>query len=217
MGNKPEPPPARGSSRAQTVDFNGNTPSLKQGNLNPMARKLIVPPYNPNGSGLDGARENSNNLHRTISNTSTHSLPNQPIRHLPPPSSSPTPSQSSSLSQQINRKAAPPIPTKKPTLQSNSVVSSSTPSPPPQKYREEPNSRPEPPPPRRSMAPSLGRKQTLNLIDGDRPPLPPRTGTGMSTSSRGSTGGRAGPNLLDDEPNEELEALKGWEVLKPTQ
>jgi hypothetical protein len=47
-----------------------------------------------------------------------------------------------------------------------------------------------------------------------KPPLPPRTGTGLSN---GSGSGRAAPrgrNLMDDEP-EDLGSLKGWEVLQP--
>lgn len=57
-----------------------------------------------------------------------------------------------------------------------------------------------------------------NLIDGegdDRPPLPPRTGTGLSTGSNGSGrvgGGNGGRrNLLDEEPDE----MGQWEVLRP--
>jgi hypothetical protein len=58
------------------------------------------------------------------------------------------------------------------------------------------------------------RKPVGNLIDGDeRPPLPPRAGTGLSTGSNGGVraGGR---NLMDDEP-EEIKSLDGWEVLRP--
>jgi len=59
----------------------------------------------------------------------------------------------------------------------------------------------------------------VNLIDGEdaaKPPLPPRTGTGLSTESYGSGRGAAGArNLMDDEP-EDLGSLgRGWEVLQP--
>lgn len=240
MTNRPDPPPARGTSRAQTIDFNGSNPSsisssagMKQSTTNAMARKLIAPPFNSSPSSVpnyDGGREQSG-LSRSTSNASTYSLPNLPIRHLPPPfpsgptnsTSTTAPSTSSSLASQISRKQAPPIPNKKPSLLANARSQASTPSPPPQRYRDEPEpavyTRPQPPPPRRSMATPTNRmpQSSANLIDGpdDRPPLPPRTGTGLSTASRES-GGRGGRvNLLDDDPNEELEALKGWEVLRP--
>jgi hypothetical protein len=47
----------------------------------------------------------------------------------------------------------------------------------------------------------------VSLIDGsdERPALPPRTGTGLSARGR---------SLMDDE-SEEMENLKGWEVLRP--
>ena len=238
MATRPETPPPRGTSRARTVDFNGSSgmnsisssaTSSKQ-QANPMVRKLIVPAYGSATpiSNSDGTRD-SNNLHRTTSNASTHSLPNLPIRHLPPPQSSSVLSgtratpEASSVSQQMKashiansgpnvlRKPAPPVPNKKPSLLSNSISPTSTPSPPPSQQ-----ARPQPPPPRRSMA-SRSPAPT-NLIDGDgsedAPPLPPRTGTGSSVQkARGVSPTRV--NLLDDEPSEELEALKGWEVLRP--
>jgi hypothetical protein len=69
------------------------------------------------------------------------------------------------------------------------------------------------PPPKRSMAPPpSSRKPVPNLMDddmyGERPPLPPRTGTGMSMASSGR-----GKNLLDDEGD--MKGLDGWEVLRP--
>ncbi|KAF2649471.1 hypothetical protein K491DRAFT_698059 [Lophiostoma macrostomum CBS 122681] len=236
-GGRPEPPPTRGTARAHTVDFNNSSTqgsSTPSSNKNPMARRLIVPPYSANSAApsnpspnpipnLDGTRDRNRdprttNLSRTPSNASTHSLPAFPTRQLHPPPVL------SNLSQQIARKPAPPpIPNKKPSLLSNTM----SPSPPPLKYRDEPQqSRPQPPPPRRSMAPPIHSNRTPQSLDerggggdGDpeRPPLPPRTGTGLSTASRGSHGNR-GPgavNLLDDDPGEELEGLKGWEVLRP--
>lgn len=66
------------------------------------------------------------------------------------------------------------------------------------------------------MAPSTSsaRKPVPNLIDDDiKPALPPRTGTGLSAMSNGSSrNGR--PSLMDDEP-EEVKNIDGWEVLKP--
>jgi hypothetical protein len=57
-------------------------------------------------------------------------------------------------------------------------------------------------------------------FNGRPPALPPRTGTGFSSieSKKGGAGGGGGSNrnLLDEEASEELEALKGWEVLKPS-
>lgn len=221
---KPEPPPARGSARAQTVDFNGigasipsslasSTTSLATTRppQNPMARKLVAPPFNPNQgntpissstSYLDGA----NDLHRSISSASARSmpsLPHRPAQHsLPPPSH---------LTNEIHRKPAPPIPTKKPSLLG-------TPTPPAQRYRDEPEygftsipdtSRPQPPPPRRSGGPPPGSSNGFgSLIDtseGIKPALPPRTNTGMSGRAR---------SLMDEEP-EDMENLKGWEVLRP--
>lgn len=230
---RPEPPPTRGTARAHTVDFNGtNTPqsrsestSLQQGNG--MARKLIVPPYNSSSpiSSVDGSMDTTSGVRRASSNASVRSLPSLPIRHLPPPhTSSPQPS---NLSQQLSRKPAPPV-AKKPSHLATTLSPTSTPSPPPpqqeqqQRYRIDPEpangSRPQPPPPRRSIATSANvlRKPAPNLIDDDRPPLPPRTGTesSMESNSRGRRGG--GMNLLDDEPSEDLEALKGWEVLRPS-
>ena len=223
MGGKPEPPPARGTARAHTVDFNGPTQlmpssrtssstsinSTNQMNRNPSGRKLIAPPFLPPPSSggipnLDG----HDDLRRTTSSASARSLPNFPSR----PSTQREPSSS------LNRKAAPPIPNKKPSLLA-AKPSLATP-PPPQRYRDEPqvpdpSTRPQPPPPRRSMAPPpMGRKPVNdgNLIDDsmEKPALPPRTGTGLSIRSREGTG----RSLMDEEP-EDMENLKGWEVLRP--
>lgn len=59
----------------------------------------------------------------------------------------------------------------------------------------------------------------VNLMDEDgmaKPPLPPRTGTGLSNGSGSGMGGggRRGGNFMDDEP-EDLRDLRGWEVLQP--
>jgi hypothetical protein len=221
IGGRPEPPPARGTARAQTVDFNSNslsipssvtssTTSLNQTNRNPSARKLIAPPFLPPPSSkpvsnLDGHDE----LRRTASSASARSLPIYPNR----PSSERAPSPN------LNRKPAPPIPNKKPSLLATIQPSAISP-PPPQRYRDEVQPldaymRPQPPPPRRSMAPPPASRKPVNggnLIDPteDRPPLPPRTGTGLSMGSREGRG----RSLMDEEP-EDMESLKGWEVLKP--
>jgi hypothetical protein len=59
-----------------------------------------------------------------------------------------------------------------------------------------------------------------SLLDEDdegmaKPPLPPRTGTGLS-GGNGSSGGNNGRrrNLMDDE-DEDSGNLRGWEVLQP--
>lgn len=217
---KPEPPPARGTARAQTVDFNGmgtsvpssrtsSTTSLSQSKPpNPIARKLIVPPYNGNSPSNGGIPpsylDGSSDVKRTTSSASSRSLPSMPYRPAQPP-------QSSNLTREISRKAAPPIPTKKPSL----AGAPTTP------YRDDPvldsnpsrpnSNRPALPPPRRSMADRkpVGTGHGVgSLIDttDDRPALPPRTGTGLSGRGR---------SLMDEEP-EEMESLKGWEVLRPT-
>ncbi|KAF1992884.1 hypothetical protein P154DRAFT_478416 [Amniculicola lignicola CBS 123094] len=225
--NRPDPPPAR---RSQAVDFNGssNHSSLSSSSTslnqmeksNPLARKMIVPPYNPGPTHLDGAQDVP--LSRTLSSTSTYPLPILPSRT--PHQSHPQP-QKSNLSTQLaqsqsQRKQGPPIPTKKASLLANSISPRSTPSPDQQhqaqRYRddidEESYARPNPPPPRRSMATQGARKIAQppvggNLIDmnAEKPPLPPRTGTGLR---------RGGASLMDDEP-EDLESLRGWEVLRP--
>lgn len=221
---RPEPPPARGTQRASTMDFNNgtgtpdsrksSTTSLQQGgpaaqqNLPP--RKLIVPEFPTHStqpSNFDGGRDALDDLRRNPSNASTRSLPTRPSQissQQPPPRNGP----------QVLRKAAPPpIPNKKPSLLSKTSYSQS---PPPQaQYRDEP-SRPQVPAPRRSVA---ERRPVGNAVYGEmeKPPLPPRTGTGLSMESNGSgrVGRSAGRNLMDDEP-EELGSLgRGWEVLQP--
>jgi hypothetical protein len=227
-GRRPEPPPTRGTTRAQTLDFNSpsaSNTSLLQGNgTRQTTRKLVAPPF-LNGPSpvphLDGTRDlkadtkantqANSELNRTISNassTSTHSLPNLPRREMAPPPNF------SNLRDISSRKPAPPIPSKKPSLLSTKLNPAGTASPPPpQRYRddheEERRRDPQPPPPRRSMAPPP-RREPPSLMDDEKPPLPPRTGTGLSADSQG----RRQPNLLDDEP-EDMEALRGWEVLRP--
>lgn len=60
--------------------------------------------------------------------------------------------------------------------------------------------------------PSTARKPVPNLMDDDfggaKPPLPPRTGTGLSAGSNVGL-----KNLLDDESD--MKGLDGWEVLRP--
>ena len=212
LGSRPEPPPARGSQRARTIDFNnpGNAASASSSSTNlsnPMARKMIAPQYNAKDPDqipyLDGARDPISDLRRNASNASTRSLPILPNRNLAPAPSIPM---NSKPSPQVLRKPAPPpIPSKKASLLSKTNTGGSFAAP--QRYRDEPD-----PLPRRSMAPPptvYARKPVPNLIDGDeRPPaLPPRTGTGLSAGS-----GR-GRNLLDDEPD--IKGLDGWEVLRP--
>ncbi|KAF3049476.1 inositol polyphosphate 5-phosphatase [Didymella keratinophila] len=218
LGTRPEPPPARGSQRARTVDFNNPakpasaSSSTSLQSHNPMARKMIVPQYNARDpeqiTYMDGAHDPVSDLRRNASNASTRSLPILPNRNLPPVTSSlpgPPLPMNSKPAPQVLRKPAPPPVKPKPSLLSKGSSTGAT--PPPQRYRDDPE-----PAPRRSMAPppNMGaRKPVPNLIDGDdRPPaLPPRTGTGLSTGS-----GRRG-NLLDDEGD--LRGLDGWEVLKP--
>ena len=48
------------------------------------------------------------------------------------------------------------------------------------------------------------------------PPLPPRRGTGLATHGNySSNGGGGARNLMDEDAGDELEGLKGWEVLRP--
>lgn len=222
--NRPEPPPARGTQRARTVDFNngagtpdsrtGSTTSLQQGGSttqqNPPARKLIVPEFPTHAtqsSNFDGSRDALDDLRRNPSNASTRSLPTRPGQT----SSQPPPSRCGP--QVLRKPAPPPIPNKKPALLSKPSYS---PNPPPQmQYRDE-TSRPQVPAPRRSVA---ERRPVGNFLDEDtdKPPLPPRTGTGLSTESNVSSraGRGTGRNLMDDEP-EDLGSLgRGWEVLQP--
>lgn len=243
---RPEPPPARGSQRTRPAEFNGlssssskssSTTSLQQAQAPALpshtARKMNVPLYPGHASQIlntDGPRDSYTDLQRTTSNASTNSLPALPYRATPPSSSSlqPTPSSNPRV---LRKPGPPPIPTKKPSLSthtSSTPFSRSAASPPHQALHDEPLSdpergRPQPPPPRRSMAAPSGsglvaKKPVPNLIDGDeRPPLPPRTGTGLSAGSTGSNGrGRmgGGRSLMDEEP-EEMAGLRDWEVLRP--
>lgn len=233
MGSRAEPPPARGTARAHTVDFNGtstpnslsgSTTNLNQMKPNSMARKLIAPPFNlsnPSTTPIPNVDGAIDALKRTPSNTSTHSLPNY-LPHRGPPTQQAHPPPPSNLAREISRKPAPPVPTKKPSLLGTAVSPSpaSTPSPPSQRHREDlhVDARPQPPPPRRSMAPPKTERKPVapaSLIDTseDKPPLPPRTGTGLSAASNGSAAGR-GRSLMDEEP-EDMESLRGWEVLRP--
>lgn len=231
-----EPPPARGS-RGRNVDANtitslpasmsSSTTSLQQNppptSHNPMARTLNAPPYPGTISPLQ----------RTTSNASTHSLPTLPHRGPPPGTS--TPPIPGNKPHILRKPGPPPIPTKKPSLLSNAINSSSqsvtrlssfSPSPPALSYQDEPSpearkAQPQPPPPRRSMATppaSTARKPVLSRAESeDKPPLPPRTGTGLSSISNESSREQSvAPtrNLMDDEP-EEMHNLKDWEVLRP--
>lgn len=193
---RPDPPPARGTQRAHTVDFQNVGTSVSNGAANsttssqpiPTARKLIAPPFNVNSPS-------STNVHKNLLGG-----------HLD--GSAPT----SDRTREVSRKAAPPIPTKKPSLHG-------TPTAPSLRYRDEPEnaatsdssqSRPVPPPPRRSVAdrkPVGAGNSVGSLIDAgdERPALPPRTGTGLSARGR---------SLMDEEP-EDMESLKSWEVLRP--
>lgn len=216
--SKPEPPPTRGSQRARTVDFNNgisppnsmssSTTSLQQATQqNPPTRKLIVPAFPTHATqtqNFDGSRDALNDLGRTPSSASTRSLPTRPISN----STSQPPAQRNSP-QVLRKPAPPPIPNKKPSLLSKPSTSTAP------QYRDEERSSPQVPPPRRSMAERrpVGDERERE----EKPPLPPRTGTGLSTGSNGSRGGGRegrGRNLMDDEP-EDLGSLRGWEVLQP--
>ncbi|KAI4951112.1 hypothetical protein J4E91_003817 [Alternaria rosae] len=208
---RPEPPPARGSQRARTVDFSGPSTSLPP-TQKPTARKMIAPLYPGHATqilGSDGARDSLSDLRRSGSGASTHSLPSS----LPYRASNTLPqTQSSSKPQVLRKPAPPPIPNKKPSLLSKGSSPGPTFAPPPQRYRDDPpeeESRAYPPPPaRRSMAPppNMTRKPVQNLIDddGDKPALPPRTGSGGSSRR----------NLMDDEPDD-MRNMGDWEVLRP--
>jgi hypothetical protein len=121
----------------------------------------------------------------------------------------------SSSSSMSSRKPAPPVP-KKPSILSNPVfvdgamdsrrsstasIKSGTP--------------PSVPPPRRSMTSGVSRNastasmslRTINDDNGDRPTVPPRTGTGSSHPKT--------TDLLDEKDEEGLNGLRDWEVLKP--
>jgi hypothetical protein len=199
MGGRPEPPPARGSQRARTVDFN-NPPSQRNDNQsqNPSARKLIVPAFPTHASqtaNFDGSRDALNDLRRSESSASTRSLPTRPGGPGAFSSQPPVPpaSRTGGSPQVLRKPAPPPIPNKKPALLSKNSS---------QSYRDEPA-------PRRSMASE--RKPMPNFMDEDggaKPPLPPRTGTGLGNGS-----GRRS-NLMDDEP-EDMRDMSGWEVLQP--
>ncbi|KAL6709684.1 Inositol-1,4,5-trisphosphate 5-phosphatase 1 [Coniothyrium glycines] len=224
----PQPPPARGSQKARAADFNEQNSSsaiaMRPGAAlpapNSTARKMIVPEYSSHASQVpssDGARDQSNDLRRSTSSASAHSLSMLPYRASN--MSSTTPPQLPANKPQVLRKAVPPpIPNKKPSLLSKTISPNSSPAP-PQQYRDEPptsDPKPQPPPPRRSMAAAspTARNPVSNLIDGDaKPALPPRTGTGFSTVSSNSARS-GGKNFLDDEPDD-LRSLDGWEVLKP--
>ncbi|KAF1914992.1 SacI homology domain-containing protein [Ampelomyces quisqualis] len=213
MGGRPEPPPARGSQRARTVDFNGSsTPSSSTTSLqqnipqNPNARKLIVPTFPTHvtqNAQFDGSRDALNDLGRNPSAASTRSLPTRAGNSS---SQQPPPSAQRTGPQVLRKPAPPPIPTKKPSLLSKNNWQAM---PPQAQYRDDPSP---PPPARRSMAERkpVGSSSwgAPSYEDGEsKPPLPPRTGTGGSSRS----GGR---NFMDDEP-EDLGGLRGWEVLQP--
>ncbi|KAK1919676.1 hypothetical protein P3342_001969 [Pyrenophora teres f. teres] len=167
---------------------------------------MIAPLYPSHASqilGSDGANNTLNDLRRSGSSASTHSLPT----NLPYRGSNTQPQNQPTSSPQVLRKPAPPpVPNKKPSLLLKSPSRGTSPVPPPQQYRDDP------PPAKRSMAPppNLARKPIENLIDGeDKPPLPPRTGTNGSSRSGG------GRNLMDDDPEDVHNNLRDWEVLRP--
>jgi hypothetical protein len=214
---RPEPPPARGSQKARTMDFNGtstlhstssSTINHQQGgstaSQTPPARKLIVPAFPTHAAqtqNFDGSLDALNDLKRNTSSASTRSLPSRPAQQQPGAFST----QPQNHGPQVLRKpAAPPIPNKKPALLSKN----SYPAPQQQQYRDDPT--PKLPPPRRSVA-ERRPVHDAHLMDTDeRPPLPPRNGADASNGS-----GRGGArNLMDDE-SEEMRGLDGWEVLRP--
>jgi endonuclease/exonuclease/phosphatase family metal-dependent hydrolase len=214
---RPEPPPARGSQRSRTVDIDGpstSSPLMQK----PAARKMIAPLYPGHANQIlssDGARDSLNDLRRSGSSASTHSMPSLPYR-----ASNTLPSTQSSNKPQVLRKPAPPpIPNKKPSLLSKDSSPGPSYAPPPQRYRDDPPEEESrgyhPMQARRSMAPppNLTRKPVQNLIDDDfeKPALPPRTGTGGSSR----IGGRGGRSLMDDEPEDMRNMGGDWEVLRP--
>jgi hypothetical protein len=204
MGGRPEPPPARGSQRARTVDFaSPSTSNSSAANLhhnpNAPARKLIVPAFPTHATqppGFDGNRDALNDLNRSASNASTRSLPTRPGHFT-----SAQQQRGAGGPQVLRKPAPPPIPTKKPALLSKNSSQSM------QQYRDDP---------RRSMAerkpvaPNSGNNGRSLLDEDDetmaRPPLPPRAGW--------DGGSRKGRPLLDDE-DEDGGNLRGWEVLQP--
>lgn len=130
--NRPEPPPARGSQRARTFQYDGagpvsgSTTSLHQsgtpGTQNPRARKMIVPSYpgQPNSSPQDPL----DTLRRTASNASSHSLSTLPYRSsntLPPNPHDQSPQQHQHQPQVLRKTLPPPIPNKKPSLLSRAM------------------------------------------------------------------------------------------------
>jgi hypothetical protein len=199
MGGRPEPPPARGSQRARTVDFN-NT-SQQQSSQAP-ARKLIVPAFPTHATqtaNFDGSRDALNDLRRSGSVASTRSLPTRPGPGGFTQTSQPQPQRTGP--QVLRKPAPPPIPNKKPALLSKNSAQST----PQSQYRDEP---------RRSVA---DRRPVPNFMDDDggaKPPLPPRTGTGLSNGSANGRGDGGGRSFMDDEA-EDMAGLRGWEVLQP--
>jgi hypothetical protein len=219
---RPGPPPARGAQRASIAGYHGtgSTTSLPPGGTNaahkPTVRRMAAPPYPGHASQIpysDGARDAINDLRRSGSSASTHSLPALPYR----PSNTQPQNHTSNKPQVLRKPAPPPIPSKKPALLSKGELRNAR--PPQQRYRDDPSMedarRPprrsmedSPRQPRRSMAPPPVRRPVQNLIDGDdKPVLPPRAGSGGSGSGRAR-------NLLDDEP-EDFQNLRDWEVLRP--
>ncbi|KAF2854632.1 hypothetical protein T440DRAFT_464773 [Plenodomus tracheiphilus IPT5] len=233
---RPEPPPARGTQRARTGLYDGanasseSTTSLYQsgipGGQHPMARKMIVPSYpgQPSTSHASTIQDPLSDLRRSTSNASSHSIPTLPYRAsntLMPTSQEQTSQQKS----QVLRKAAPPpIPSKKPSLLSRAISpdtafepGSFTSTPPSaQRHRDDAS----PATTKRSMAAPLPLRKPAPNHDAEadfKPALPPRTGTGISSISNGSSrggGGGGGRSFLDDEP-EDLKNLGDWEVLRP--
>ena len=162
-----------------------------------MARRMIAPLHPGHATQIlnsDGPRDSLNDLRRSGSSASTHSLHSLPYRAS---NTLPQYTPSSNKPQVLRKPAPPPIPNKKPSLLSK------TSSPPPQqRYRDDP-------------PPSVSRKPMQNIIDGDekKPALPPRQGSNGNTRGSGGGGG-GGRSLLDDDP-QDLGRLGEWEVLRP--
>lgn len=74
-----------------------------------------------------------------------------------------------------------------------------------------------PPLPLASKPVSVGSKLSGGPVGDEAvPPLPPRRGTGLATHGNySSNGGGGARNLMDEDAGDELEGLKGWEVLRP--
>jgi endonuclease/exonuclease/phosphatase family metal-dependent hydrolase len=155
-------------------------------------------------------------------------IPTKKPSLLAQPRQPPSPSTSPRSQNHTDPHTNPPPP----HLQSRPSITNTTltPSPPPpRRSMASPapattaGTKPTPPPMTRKITPSgppppIGQKPLIPIgkarqDDATGPPLPPRrTGTGLSGGSGSGVGGK---NLLDEDGSEELEALRGWEVLRP--